>query len=309
LVAWLRVVKAFQRRFSKSPSATSHAPGTLDDIAPFSKLEMRTIMTELKQKTEQLIKSYNKLADTYDQETNTLFHHVTQYVTEKNLLTILPEEEDIHILDAGGGTGFWSYKLSKYGYNVTHHDISSESIKVASNKTTNESLNIRYVAGDIENTTFNNKEFDFVFAEGGVISYTPNPELMIKEINRIIKPDGLLWLDYVNIIGMLVEIQDLRRKYDIAENDEYLIQMSDWDYPMRLFSMKRIEYFLNKYNFKILNRFGKGILLNTLPIDKKYSKDYDLNYIEKIKKVELELSRDLNYIGSGLSCQLVCVKM
>ncbi len=265
-------------------------------------------MKNYKQNIINLIHSYNNLANNYDDDTDTFFHKVTHHVTLKHISDFLSNNRISNILDAGGGTGYWSIVLSKLGYNVILNDISIESLLVASNKLLKESINIPITNSNAEKTCYKSESFDLVFAEGGVISYTPNPDIMLKEMYRIIKPDGYLWIDFMNIFGMACEQQDLKMKFNIAEKDEMLIQMTDWDYPARLFSPDKMISYLNSNNFIVLKQFGSATLINSLNHDKKYSKEYDDESINKIHKIELKFSTDARFIGFANKCQLLCKK-
>ena len=123
------------------------------------------------QNNKDLIKSFDNFSKNYNNNTNTFAHIVKEYVNQENLKLLLKNKFS-NILDAGCGKGKWVPFLYKYCDNLTLLDISSKSLDVA--KENNKKYLIKFVEGSIEKTKFDNNEFDFIIAEGGVISYTPN---------------------------------------------------------------------------------------------------------------------------------------
>ncbi|MBN2442339.1 MAG: methyltransferase domain-containing protein [Spirochaetales bacterium] len=263
---------------------------------------------KLKQNSTSLINSFNKIAHHYDIETSTFTHRLIEHVTFQNLLLDLPKPyEDLKILDLGGGTGKYSIELAKLGYSVTLSDISQESLNVATVKIKNSGLNIPTIQADAEHVPFNNGNFDMVLMLGGVMSYTPHPQQLLRECNRILKNDGILWFDFLNTIGWAYEISDPNRKTEIVLEKEKLIQMEDWDYPTHLFNYKFMESMVQKNHFTIKSKYGLLSLSISLPMEQRYLIDYDEKLLEKYKKIELELSRYKECYGSSWGCS-ICAK-
>ena len=75
---------------------------------------------ELIQNNERLINSFNKLAATYDVETDTFSHKISEFIDKENLYVELPRPNNqLKLLDLGGGTGKYSLHFAKLGYYVT----------------------------------------------------------------------------------------------------------------------------------------------------------------------------------------------
>jgi ubiquinone/menaquinone biosynthesis C-methylase UbiE len=262
----------------------------------------------MEQKTLDLLKSFNNISSDYDNETNTFHHKITEYLTINNLLEVLPKDRNIRVLDSGGGTGKYSIFLSKLGYEIDLIDISEKSINIAKEKAKKENLEISTYIGNSEKTLFENEFYDFVMMNGGVISYTPNPQDLLNEAFRILKPGGLLFFDFLNSLGWAIESPDMSFKSEIALADERLIQMSDWDYPARIISIEKMKTFLGNSGFKIHSQYGLVLLSNSLPLDIRYSKKYDKKLLEKYKEIELKISRKEECIGSSWSCSICAIK-
>lgn len=261
------------------------------------------------QDLKKLIQNYDDLANVYDSLTNTFHHNISKYVVENNLFQELPKDFKNHkVLDSGGGTGFWSIKLAEKGFDVTLTDISKKELEVAKQKINKLGLNIKIIECNSEKTPFQNEEFDIILLCGGVISYTPHPDKLLNECNRILKKNGLLWLDFLNSLGWAIENQNECFKIDLALADEKFIQMDDWKYRARTFSIDFIEKMLLFADFKIKSKYGLILLTNSLPLEKRYSNNYDEELFEKYKEIELELSRKQDCLGASWSCCISAIK-
>ncbi len=98
------------------------------------------------------------------------------------------ESTDIKILDVGCGAGFLSNRLALENWNVTGLDVSAESLAVAKNYDPTRS--VRYVECNAMNLAFENESFDVVTAMD-FLEHVESPELLVKEISRVLKPGGL----------------------------------------------------------------------------------------------------------------------
>jgi len=241
----------------------------------------------------------------YDNGANTKSALLSDYVTEKNLIRALSSLKIKAVLDAGGGTGRWSTVFAEHGYDVTLMDISREMLARAKEKVTLEGLNIKIVEGDIENTQFEDHTFDLVFAEGGVISLTPDPQKMIAEFRRITKPGGYLWIDYLNLMGWTILQPDVETKIQLASKEEEEIYMGKNEFSFRLYQPRKIRHMLYDNGFLELNEFGNGILTNPMMGDEKIS-DTEFPTLEK---TELELSRNYNLLASAFHIQVLAQKI
>lgn len=261
----------------------------------------------MNQEIEKLEKSFNKEALSYDQETNTFHHKISEYVLFKNLENEIVKLNKPMILDAGCGTGKIAIKLLKKGFNVILLDLSSESLKIAKNKIESENITTKYYKSSCEDTAFENETFDFIMLNGAVISYTPNPEKLLIEMNRILKKDGVLWFDFFNSAGWAIEITDLEYKCDIAKSDNKLIQMPDWEYPARVMSLNYMRDLVKKNGFKIKSEYGLINLSHSLSLDIRYSNIVEEHIIKKYQQMELEFSTDKEKIGLAWSC-MFCIE-
>jgi SAM-dependent methyltransferase len=98
------------------------------------------------------------------------------------------------VLDAGCGSGRWSYELARRGTRVVAMDLGL-SIEVAARNTSG--LQVQCVQADIRDTPFRAETFDFACSLG-VLHHVPETDLALAAICGSIKPSGamLLYLYY-----------------------------------------------------------------------------------------------------------------
>ncbi len=91
------------------------------------------------------------------------------------------------LLDIGCGGGFLSNSLIKKGVQVTGLDISEDAIHIAKHYDTTKK--VHYLKGDAYDLPFLENSFDFVCAMD-FLEHVDNPEKVIKEASRVLKPGG-----------------------------------------------------------------------------------------------------------------------
>ncbi len=254
---------------------------------------------------KEIISMYRKLAGMYDAGSETISAQISNFVTRENFIRYVSPLHVNKILDAGGGTGNWAIFLAELGFEVTLLDISPDLLAIARKKVKEKDLPVTIVEGNIEETAFDEQEFDMVFAEGGVISLTPNPEKMMQELRRITKAGGYIWIDYLNLMGWTLLQPDVERKANLADKDEELIYMGKNSVPFRLFASKKLRYMLYDAGFLELNEFGNGILTHPM-MD---NGDFNPEDVERIKQSEVNLSRNYTLIGSAFHIEVLAQKI
>lgn len=187
---------------------------------------------------------------------NPLF--LTSYRFLKNYLT----EGNQHkkVLDYGCGTGVHLSWLAERFQNVTGVDLSQASINKAS---ANKPGNVELVVGDCENLPFANEAFDVVF-DGGTFS-SLDFEKALQEINRVLKPGGLL-------IGIETlghnPLTNIKRRLNILLGKrtswagDHIFKMQSLEVVKKYFEIKELRFFhLVSWVAFPLMRFPGGKLL------------------------------------------------
>jgi len=108
-------------------------------------------------------------------------------IEEQTMFSLLPVAKYQKLLDVGCGVGTISLKLKERGFNVFGIDFSS----VAIEKVREKGINALKIDLDKEGIKFEDNFFDIVWA-GDVIEHVFDPIFVLKEINRVLAPGGLL---------------------------------------------------------------------------------------------------------------------
>jgi len=131
------------------------------------------------------------------------------------------------VLEVGCGVANDLTRFAKGGAQVVGIDLAEHSIELARKNFDFRGLNGTFVVMDGEDLQFPDDSFDFVYCHT-VLHFTPNPARMIREIHRVLRPDGQAiimtvneksWMNYLHRI-FKVQIDHLDspvfRKYTLA---------------------------------------------------------------------------------------------
>lgn len=106
--------------------------------------------------------------------------------------------KEAQIVDVGCGGGVLCEPLSRLGATVTGIDASEKAVQVARNHAEQQDLAITYIHKTLED--FANEKpqsFDVVCALE-ILEHVIEPELFIKNLNKLLKPGGLLFVSTLN---------------------------------------------------------------------------------------------------------------
>jgi len=126
-------------------------------------------------------KSYQK--GTYKVYTNQ--DNLRKKLNEKRYLEIEKYNPKGNLLDIGCASGFFLDVATKYGLSIFGVELSEEAVKIARLKNKN------IFHGTLEAAKYNNSFFDIVTIYD-IIEHVVDPNSMMKEVSRIIKPGGLI---------------------------------------------------------------------------------------------------------------------
>lgn len=135
-----------------------------------------------------IIKSYKRVSSFYDYTFGQVFRP-----GQKKLVSMMNCSENDKVLEIGIGTGT-SFKYYPSETSVTGIDISPDMLEKAKKNIKNLNLskkNVLMMNG--EQLTFEDDSFDKVVGMY-VVSVTQNPDLLIKEMKRVCKPNGDIYL-------------------------------------------------------------------------------------------------------------------
>ena len=141
------------------------------------------------------------------------------------------------VMEIGCGNGHGSRLIKKYfsPKNIIGIDLDERMIKIASKR--NSDTSISYMIMDASQLDFPDEYFDAVF-DFGIIHHIPNWKDALREIERVLKPNGELILEDLSIDSFTKGIGKLWRI------------LSDHPYPS-MYTPEQFTDFLNKLGFTI----------------------------------------------------------
>lgn len=123
-------------------------------------------------------------------------------------------------LDAGCGTGSITASMLKYvgeDGKMVGIDINAEALEVAREKYPFSGL--QFTEGNLYNLPFEDNTFDFVFSHG-VLIHCKDPSVILKELLRVLKPDGAIGISAVDHDSILIYPDDsglLKKSIELQE--------------------------------------------------------------------------------------------
>ena len=101
----------------------------------------------------------------------------------------------VKILDMGCGAGFSTHAMARQGHEVVGVDLSEESLEVA--RKMDATGQIHYIMADVAKVPLPERSFDAVSAMD-LLEHVENPEAVIQEASRLLKPGGLFFFHTFN---------------------------------------------------------------------------------------------------------------
>jgi SAM-dependent methyltransferase len=132
------------------------------------------------------------------------------------------------VLDVGCGAGVDLARFARGGAAVTGVDLAASAVDLARANFAQQGLQGAFEVADGERLPFADNCFDLVYAHG-VVQYTPDPQRLVDECRRVLKPGGeavfqvynrLSWLNALSKlmkVGLEHEDAPVLRKFTIGE--------------------------------------------------------------------------------------------
>lgn len=132
-------------------------------------------------------------------------------------------KKNSRILDVGCGTGEIAEYVAHFGYEVVGLDINKEAISQNSTRNTK----VEYVLGDAnERLPFESESFHGVILAFILVNILPSSKrkLLIKEITRILKKDGIIWVNEPIFSKDYEQRYALSRPFVVEEFDTFSLR-------------------------------------------------------------------------------------
>lgn len=196
------------------------------------------------------------------------FDDLDQYHFEKlhHLLRLVPFDGcgGRSVLEVGCGAGVDLVRFAKGGAAVTGVDLSPSAIDLAAAHFAQQGLTADLRVADGEHLPFADASFDLVFAHG-VVQYTANPQQMVDEVQRVLKPGGEAIFQVYNRISWLNALSKLMNVGLEHQDAPVLLKYSSGEFRRLLKGFRDVRIVPERFPVKSRLHGGwKGAVYNGL---------------------------------------------
>jgi ubiquinone/menaquinone biosynthesis C-methylase UbiE len=251
---------------------------------------------------------HDKIAEEYESLHATPYWQLYFEVTWHNLQKYLPKTKGAKILDAGGGTGYWSRKLAKLDFYVVCADIAQRMLDVGLELARKEKLEkkIEFKLVDITNMEcFKENTFDMVLAQGDPVGYCGKPQKAIDELSRVAKKGAYVSVSidsFYSWIGTLLSRKEFEQLNQLLE-----IHLSEFSggFPQYNFTVEELKKLFLNSSLNFIEVIGKPIFTRFLPRDKINEMLSDEEFYEKIFEMEIKFNNEPSIVGLSGHIQII----
>lgn len=236
-----------------------------------------------------IYETYGQKWYTADDDPVALLRHESKAKTPwviENIKAKFPLNSTTQVLDVGCGGGFLSNELAKQNLSVTGVDIAEDSIQVAALYDSTKS--VKYLQADAYQLPFPDASFDVITAMD-FLEHVENPQKVIREFSRVLKPDGLFIFHTFNrnILAYLVIIKLV----------EWLVKNTPKNmHILRLFvTPQEARDYCSQAGLRVEKMTGIKPVFSSIPLKNIFS-----GVVPRSLKFELTSSLMLSYMGSAV---------
>ena len=170
--------------------------------------------------------------------------------------------ERARILDLGCGPGFYTQRLSQYGFECIGVDFSPASINYARKQATESGMKIEYVLSDIRNF-MPNGVFDGVLLTFGEFNvfHKNDAVTILRKVSDCLKNDGFLLLeshtfDAVKCIGLAPATWQANESGVFSDTPHLCLQENFWDEGI---AMATTRYYIIDAETSAIRKYGSSM--------------------------------------------------
>lgn len=115
----------------------------------------------------------------------------------------------LRVLEIGCGMGLHTETMARAGAHVTAIDLTSTAIEATTRRLALRGLEAKLYQGDAESLPFDDQSFDFVWS-WGVIHHSSSTTRVVRQIARVLKPEGECRIMVYNREGMSARVTLLK---------------------------------------------------------------------------------------------------
>jgi len=167
------------------------------------------------------------------------------------------------VLEVGCGAGVDLARFAKGGAIVTGVDLAPSAIELAKTNFAQQDLSGDFEVADGEHLPFPDNAFDLVYAHG-VVQYTANPQALVNECRRVLKPGGQAIFQVYNRISWLNALGKLMKVGLEHDDAPVLLKFSIGEFRQLVSGFSRVRIVPERFPVKSRLHGGwKGMLFNT----------------------------------------------
>lgn len=256
-------------------------------------------------------KFHNEIAQKYEKEYRTPYWNLYHEITWEHIKKYLPKDKKYPILDAGGGTGYWSRRLAKLGFNVVCSDVAEKILDAGKKIVKNTPLakKINFVVSDIiDMKEFENDSFSLVLTEGDPVGYCGNPQKAIKELARVARKGSAIIVSVdslFSVMGRMVSDKKFKLLPKLLET-----HVSDFfgQYPQYNFSTEELRELYSRNNISVDSIIGKTVFTRFIPRDKIDELLTNKSFYKQILELELSFNGEPSVVGFASHIEVAGIK-
>jgi len=166
------------------------------------------------------------------------------------------------VLDVGCGAGVDLARFARGGAVATGVDVSQSAVELARKNFEQQGLSARFDVANGEQLPFSDKTFDLVFAHG-VVQYTANPQRLVDECRRVLKPGGEAIFQVYNRISWLNALSKLMKVGLEHEDAPVILKFSLGEFRLLLRGFREVRIVPERFPVKSRLHGGwKGAIYN-----------------------------------------------
>ncbi len=166
------------------------------------------------------------------------------------------------VLEVGCGAGVDLARFARGGADVTGVDVAASAIELARANFAQQGLRGDFQVADGEQLPFPDESFDLVYAHG-VVQYTADPQRLVGECRRVLKPGGEAIVQVYNRISWLNALSTLMKVGLEHEGAPVLLKFSAGEFRHLLRGFRDVTIVHERFPVRSRLHGGwKGVLYN-----------------------------------------------